>query len=374
MMEFHISRTTRSRYQVEDVLFSYTGNVVFADVAASRALANKINEARGAASDPKSAVNPAALFAMGLIDELSHALVAHYRKSVDPDVMKRALTYFESKVGPEGVEKLLNTFVAEFPNAAVYRGNETAEQWLAGSTDGTPHREAALEEILLLWLANQNRAFSPFKELFDDQKLGKSTDYPAVTAQLQTYFATRPKIKLDEDDPSSNEVTLLDLLKAPMLAAPDSLTGQLAFLREKWGTVIGVDLRRLLLAVDVLKEEETAVWMRFHPNTGGGGGAGQRRQRWHQFEMGSHADVPQFSSTDVEYERFSPDVEWMPNVVLIAKSTYVWLHQLSLQYGRQISRLDQIPDEELDTLRDRGMNGLWLIGVWERSRLFSLFL
>ncbi len=151
-----------------------------------------------------------------------------------------------------------------------------------------------------------------------------------------------------------------------MLAAPDSLTGQLAFLREKWSGVLGTDLRRLLLAVDVLKEEETAVWMRFHPHSGGG--AGQRRQQWHQFEMGSHADVPHFLASDVEYERFSPDVEWMPNVVLIAKSTFVWLHQLSLQYGHSITRLDQIPDEELDTLRDRGMNGLWLIGLWERSR------
>jgi glycosidase len=369
MMEFHISSATRSRYQVDDVLFSYTGNVVFADLAASRALASKMNEVRGAAADPASAVNPAALFAMGLIDELSHALVAHYRKSVDPEVMKRALSWFEGKVGAEGVEKLLRAFVAEFPNAAVYRGRETAGQWLAGSTDGTPHREAALEEILLLWLANRNRAFSPFKELFDDQKLGASTDYPAVTAELQTYFASRPKIQLDEGDPASPQVTLLDLLQAPMLAAPDSLTGQLAFLRQKWGGVLGADLRRLLLAVDVLKEEETAIWMRFHPHAGGGAvAAGERRQRWHQFEMGSHAEVPTFAASDVEYERFSPDVEWMPNVVLIAKSTFVWLHQLSRQYGRPIERLDQIPDEELDTLRDRGMNGLWLIGLWERSR------
>src|SRR5271163_4156216 len=115
MMEFHISQATRSRYEVDDVLFSYTGNVVFADLAASRALANKINEVRGAANDPAAVVNPAALFAMGLIDELSHALVAHYRKTTDPEVMKRALTWFEGKVGAEGVEKLLRTFVVEFP-------------------------------------------------------------------------------------------------------------------------------------------------------------------------------------------------------------------------------------------------------------------
>src|SRR5271170_5190794 len=264
MMEFHISRATRARYQVDDVLFSYTGNVVFADLASSRALAARMNEVRAADNDPE-VVNPAALFAMGLIDELSHALVAHYRKNYDPEVMKKALSWFEGKVGADGVEKLLRTFVAEFPNVEVYRGHETAEQWLAGSTDGIPHREAALEEILLLWLANQNRAFNPFKELFDDQSLGKSTDYPRVTAELGTYFATRPLIKLDESDPSSSKMSLLDLLKAPLLAAPDSLDGQLAFLRENWEKFLGDGLRRLLLAMDVLKEEETAIWMRFHP-------------------------------------------------------------------------------------------------------------
>ncbi|MEO6350694.1 MAG: alpha-amylase family glycosyl hydrolase, partial [Candidatus Limnocylindrales bacterium] len=59
--------------------------------------------------------------------------------------------------------------------------------------------------------------------------------------------------------------------------------------------------------------------------------------------------------------------EWMPRCVLLAKTTYVWLGQLSQKYGRDISRLDQIPDEELDTLAERGFTGLWLIGLWERS-------
>ena len=58
----------------------------------------------------------------------------------------------------------------------------------------------------------------------------------------------------------------------------------------------------------------------------------------------------------------------MPNTVLIAKSTYVWLHQLSKRYGHHIHRLDRIPDEELSTLAHRGFNALWLIGVWERSK------
>ena len=50
-----------------------------------------------------------------------------------------------------------------------------------------------------------------------------------------------------------------------MLASPDSLTGQLDFIREKWAPYLGEDLKQVLLAIDVLREEELAIWMRFHP-------------------------------------------------------------------------------------------------------------
>ncbi|HEY6939254.1 MAG TPA: alpha-amylase family glycosyl hydrolase, partial [Terriglobales bacterium] len=109
----------------------------------------------------------------------------------------------------------------------------------------------------------------------------------------------------------------------------------------------------------VLKEEEVAIWLRFHPpgaHFGGALGLGDS----------SAAAVPHFS--EFEYERFSPDLDWMPSTVLMAKSVYVWLDQLSKFYGRHIHRLDQIPDEELDLLARRGFNSLWLIGVWERSK------
>ena len=48
------------------------------------------------------------------------------------------------------------------------------------------------------------------------------------------------------------------------------------------------------------------------------------------------------------YERFSPDTDWMPNAVLVAKTIYVWLDQLSRHYGRPLTRLDQIPEEARD--------------------------
>ncbi len=58
---------------------------------------------------------------------------------------------------------------------------------------------------------------------------------------------------------------------------------------------------------------------------------------------------------------------WMPEVVMLAKSTYVWLDQLSKSYRRPITRLQDIPDAELDLIAERGFTALWLIGLWQRS-------
>ncbi len=68
-----------------------------------------------------------------------------------------------------------------------------------------------------------------------------------------------------------------------------------------------------------------------------------------------------------EHSAFTPDADWMSNVVLLAKLAYVWLDQLSKKYRRSIRFLSDIPDEELDRLARWGFTGLWLIGVWERS-------
>src|SRR5579863_7514807 len=129
-MEFHISRAVREQAQVDEQLFSYTGNVVFANVAASRKLAEALNKARGADADPAGAFNAGALFAMGLIDELSHALVARYRKQVDPKVLAEAVRWFAAQIEPRKLEEMLLRFTEQFPNAVVYRGEISAADWL----------------------------------------------------------------------------------------------------------------------------------------------------------------------------------------------------------------------------------------------------
>jgi glycosidase len=380
-MEFHISRSLRDELKLDDLLFSYTGNVVFGNVAASRKLAQKLNEARGTEVNPERVANAGALFAMGLIDELNHALVARYRKEIDPSVLREAVSWFEEQNKTYEVEKLLLSFTEQFPNVAVYRGELSAEEWLRGETEGMPNREAALEELMLLWISNSNPAFAPYRELFEDEELKRGTIYQRVTSALPDYFNTRPLL-------SSEIGSLLDALRAPSRVSPDSLTGQLDFIRENWTKYLGQDLRRVLLAIDVLREEDLAIWMRFHPpgpdqfrHGAPGGSEGFVGDEYvgfdQEFGEGDFVVGPDgvrhrryasdYQAPLNEYEAFSADQAWMPNVVLMAKSTYVWLEQLSKKYGRHIHRLDHIPDEELKLLADRGITALWLIGLWERS-------
>jgi glycosidase len=353
VFEFHIVRTARDRYRFADRLFSLTGNVVVVDLGASRDLAHRMNTVRDVEHYPDRVVHPATLNGMGLLDEVTHLVLALFRERRDPRVMLDALGWLESRIGPDALEATLLAFVDQFPTTAVYRGVQSTHSWLAGETGGILHRAIALEELITVWLANLNPSFRPFGELFDDDALARGTAYCAIGEALREYFESRPRFGPEDQN-------LIDMLRAPAMASPDSLEGQLEYIRLHWAELLGDFLRRLLLAMDVLREEQVAIWLRFHP-------PGPRPSAVVPV-VEAVAAIPSYAGQDTEAERFSHDEDWMARTVLVAKSTYVWLDQLSRVYGRAITRLDQIPDEELETLARRGFDALWLIGLWERSR------
>ena len=136
----------------------------------------------------------------------------------------------------------------------------------------------ALEELLLLWTANRNEAFKPFEELFEDKTLAERTVYREVTRQLPEYFATRPLIPVAGAKPMS----LLELLRAPAMGAPGSLSEQLELIRSLWKPLLGESLEHYLeIAAEILHEEELAIWMQFNPpaQAGAGGGAAAAGER-----------------------------------------------------------------------------------------------
>ncbi|MCL4394286.1 MAG: alpha-amylase family glycosyl hydrolase, partial [Chloroflexi bacterium] len=342
--EFHVSRVARDRYRFDETLFALNGNVVLANFRAARQFAQKMNARRDLALHPERTVRAGQLNAMGLIDEVLHLVVKHYQEQRNPAAIRRAVDWLDAHLGEEGVQAALASFAEQFPPIDVYRGRLSLNDYLQGQTTGTPNREIVLEEMLMLWLANVNPAFSPFGELFDDAELEKTTIYLHIAAELHRFFDTQPRFGPDHEN-------LIDMLRAPARASPDSLAGQLRFILTRWSALLGEHLTRLLSSLDFIKEEE-----RMAAFVGIGGPP--------------NVPVPTFCYAGVEFEpeRFSPDLDWMPNLVLIAKNAYVWLDQLSKKHQRAITRLDQIPDDELDQLARWGFTGLWLIGVWQRSQ------
>src|SRR6202023_1530986 len=81
---FHVSRPARARYQFAESLFSFSGNVVFANVSGSREFTHRLNQVRDVDRNPERAVRAGALYVMGLIDEASHVLLARYRETLAP--------------------------------------------------------------------------------------------------------------------------------------------------------------------------------------------------------------------------------------------------------------------------------------------------
>ncbi len=343
--EFHMLASARTKYDVEDALFTFTGNLIIADFGAARRFAKKLNDGRDVRRAPELAVRAGQVNAMGLLDEINHYVIRMYEESVNPGVFARAL----SAMRAQRTDATLVRFTQLVPPTGVFRGALSPDAFLEGTTAGKPHTEVAVEELILLSLANINPALHLFRDLFDDTELKNGSPYVEALAGLEDFFWNE-KTFGPENQP------LFDLLRAPILASPHSLEGQLAFMKERWGLMLSqIFLDRIVGAGDLIREDTKIVL----------GSGAPAPPAVPTYPPPGGADAGKNLVPDVE--RFTQDIDWMPNVVLFAKNAFVWLDQLSKRYHRPITRLDQVPDEELDALARWNYTGLWLIGIWERS-------
>jgi hypothetical protein len=276
---------------------------------------------------------PGELLALSLLHEAAHLAIVEAARRQPDAAISAALPTVRSAVGARKTDTLLGKFAEAFPGIE-------------------PPAPARLEDLLLIHLANANPAAAPLRELVDDRGLPS----PSLTAAIRALERHQAGVTLDGAGPGEG-MSLLELLREPARRSPDSLAGQLRYIRENWSWLLGSALDELLgridIAIGVLTEEEHGLHVRFGGFGGGGGGGGE---------------APSFVGAEVEAERFSEDRDWMPRLVLLARSTYVWLDQLSKRYGRDIRTLDAVPDEELASIARRGISGLWLIGLWQRSK------
>ena len=358
--EFHVEKSLRQKYQIDESFFSTDGNIIFTDFRAVRLFVHQIN----AGLDPRLHIYPGEVNAAGLLEEIFHLVLREYEKQISPGVFTKAREYLEKAVGEDKVYDLLYDFQQKFPSTPVYKGDMSVAAYLKEETDGRSHMDTTLEELMMLFFANFNPANKKLKVLFDEKFLDQPETFRMIVDYMEDFFEEQPGFGPDGQD-------IFNLFKTPILSAPTDISKQIDFILGKWKTLLPEKiLVQLLKGKDLLKEDVS------FDTTAGDGPAPTAAPRYK--DMGDVADgftmgksgyryLEDAEKDYEEHEAFTPDVHWMPSVVMLAKNAYVWMDQLSKKYQREIKKLDQIPDEELDLLRRWNFTGLWLIGIWERS-------
>jgi len=338
---FQTSRESWSRFTISQLLAHeqpFTADNIRYTI---RRLTELYNNRPPSPGQPAVSVYAEQFLCLGMVNDALRYILLHYAVKECPGVLSEGFTWVRRRVGEQRVDRLPATFADLFPPRPVLVENSPLQSWLDAGEPGLSANDRISAEAILLYLMMRNPATRPFRNLFDDQELQRRASYVPFVVGLEEFF--------DLQTPSGlTGQALFHTLRAPILASPDDLAGQLGFIREHWASLLPETmLERMDLINDILQEMSLARAPEYGP-----------------------PPVLEFPSTDYLYDEpaaFSNDAGWMSNVVLMAKSTYVWLDQLSKRYGREIRSLADVPDEELDRLARWGFTSLWLIGLWERS-------
>lgn len=330
--DFRVARTTREHLGLDRPLFVTSGNLqtLYNDANGISYAYNRYIKEKGEADS--SYLSAGKVHATAVLHMLYQSVLDTYLRENNPDMFTRILPLVERQ---EPLKAVLTFFDHELPSPLL-------RQQLV---DRAYYDLEVLRSFFIHQVLTNNPALmSAAGVLVEPQGLVFPKEAGALQSLIGSYTRT-----IDGKIGHSDEDDIFDFLTKPARLYPNSLSEQIQYILREWADLLSDELKLLLQSgLDFIHQEE-----KDHGGFGNGGGAPM--------------EVPDYSGLDNEYEAFSNDLDWMPRVVMIAKCTLVWLDQLSKWYHRPIRTLDQIPDEELDKLAERGFTALWLIGLWERS-------
>ena len=349
---FYVNRNARKLFHLTDPAFlalPTTGQESFKQAEKQTGIINDfLIKQKGAEAKP---VLPAQFNGMKLLHELFHYVMTSSIAARQPTLLENAYTTFETEISKEQSTEYLTRFISAFPTEKVYAGSETPLSWLNIQNN----KKYLLEESFLVWLNSQNPALDQFSDLLTDQNVMKEEAYRKLILTMQSSMKAMGPV-------GAGNIDLIELLTEPIRHAPSSILDQLRYIQLKWSDLLADSplLKLLPSAIDLIEDEDKYLFFEKIAHSEEAGKAS------HFFEKEAH--IPSYSASDSDAPaNYSTDSSWMPEVVMLAKSTYVWLDQLTKLYRRPINRLQDIPDEELDLMADRGFTALWLIGIWQRS-------
>lgn len=329
----------REFYQIEGINESFLSKGKGLDLSTiyqARIFAKIINESldKEKSPDQHKMVRAGELNGLSLIDQALREVIDTYEKEVGINPFEAIVKKLDPVYIKEELREVIKVHAFNFPTLDLLLERKTIDEYVEEILADETELIKTVEEIVLLDIHNSNLAIESSRYLFSDEDIKKLTEYKDFTQRIKEELKTKT---------FKNE-TLTDYILKPILHS-SNLKDQLDYIQKNWDFLPEHMINRILTSIGVIEEEQAFR----------GGGPGEAQILYYEGIEGK--------------ERYSPDENWMPRVVLIAKNTYVWLNQLSKKYKRSISRLDEIPDEELDQLAKWGFNALWLIGIWERSKI-----
>lgn len=265
----------------------------------------------------------------------------HFLNSRNCKIFRNRILVNDKQLALPQLDKIFTAFLKLFPSVPVCL-DQTSITGLIDQLDQDQQLDELLLELFLLRVQSQNPALQAAAPLFqtEERDLQLTTQYQQQLEQIDQALP-------DSDDGYGHlPNSLLDRLLVP-LQSSNSLQEQLLLLQQTWSAILpGALLTQISSAISHFEQEGHQPGFPGEPES---------------------IPLDPAAFFDEEYANFTADLDWMPRTVLLAKTIYVWLHQLSDRYGYQISRLDQIPDEELNEIAASGFTSLWLIGIWQRS-------
>lgn len=328
--DFRIAKLTRDELHLTTPVFTTDQSL--------QALYNEANELtysynlllKQKGTEDSSYLTPGKLHACAVLHLLYQIVLSQYLQDENPDYFSRVLPYVAED---QNISASLAFYAKQFPSPLLQKEKPTAPEFMQETMRGFFIHQVMLYNPALV------KAAKPF---IVPEGISFPTYTKALTSLLGSYIKDASRIK------DNDEEDIFAFLTKPSRLFPNNLKDQIQFILREWPSLLPDELKLMLQSsLDFINEEE-----RDH---GFGGAPGPM-------------PVPDYSSFGSdEYEAFSADTNWMPNVVMMAKCTLVWLDQLTKWYGYPINTLDKIPDHELDMLKERGFTALWLIGLWERS-------
>ncbi len=319
MKSIHVTKHSKDKYGIKDLNISDTGKTLINGYKDAEYMSGRLKDN----NHPYEKITPALIYALSLIDKVYQFLIKSFISGMDSSFTERCYLHLKTKIGDKNFGNFLSGY------SETYCSDNRVEE----------KNYELLKDLITLGTGYRNKAYIPLRDIFFSTRSEQNKLMLSVYSGIETFFESSPGF-------GSTGINLIKFLRLPSEKSPDSVLDQLTFIIENWGDIIG-DLRlELLTGLDHLKEENKV----------------------RMSGSGPYSPYSFLSVSEGDRENFSSDSDWMSSLVLLAKSTYVWLDQLSKIYKRDIHRIDQIPDEELDRISNMGFSGLWLIGLWERSK------